>query len=285
MNTKLLSLYGLKWNPFSSELPIEALHLAPRPEEFLWRLEHSLVREGGFALITGEPGTGKSVLLRLLAERLAPLREVSLAPIERPQSNLGDFYREMGERFGLAIRPHNRWTSFKMLREGFLAHIEQTLFRPVLLIDEAQELTEDLFKEIRVLSSHSFDSRPLLTIILAGDGRLLEKLARPDLLPVHSRIRARLLLEALPSGELRPYLEHLLEAAGNPALMTPGLVATLCDHSLGNLRAMVNLGAQLLDAAAQRELPQLDEKLFLELFDPNRRRDSRRRSPRTQGAL
>jgi type II secretory pathway predicted ATPase ExeA len=81
MNKKLLALYGLKWNPFSPELPVEGLFITPAMEQFNWRIEHSLIREGGFALITGEPGTGKSVGLRLLADRLAKLvslREVSV---------------------------------------------------------------------------------------------------------------------------------------------------------------------------------------------------------------
>jgi len=81
---KLLSLHGLKWNPFSPEVPTEALLVTPRLEHFGWRVEH-LAREGGFALITGEPGLGKSVALRLLAERLAAharrsVRCAALAP-------------------------------------------------------------------------------------------------------------------------------------------------------------------------------------------------------------
>jgi len=78
MNKKLLALYGLKWDPFSPELPIEALFITPKVKNFLWRLEQNQVREGGFALITGDPGTGKSVVLRLLAERLEQLREVTV---------------------------------------------------------------------------------------------------------------------------------------------------------------------------------------------------------------
>ena len=75
MNKKLLSLYGLKWNPFSPDLPIEALRVVPKVQSFCWRIEQALVREGGFALITGDPGTGKSVVLRILAERLEALRD------------------------------------------------------------------------------------------------------------------------------------------------------------------------------------------------------------------
>jgi type II secretory pathway predicted ATPase ExeA len=64
MNPSLLARYGLKWNPFSQELPTEALRLTPQAEDFLWRIEQNHVREGGFALIHGDPGTGKSVVLR-----------------------------------------------------------------------------------------------------------------------------------------------------------------------------------------------------------------------------
>ena len=65
-NKKLLALWGLKWNPFSPELPGEALLVTPKIENFTWRVEQ-LVQEGGFALITGESGTGKSVALRIVA--------------------------------------------------------------------------------------------------------------------------------------------------------------------------------------------------------------------------
>ena len=83
---KLLSLWGLKWNPFSPELPSEGLLVTAAIENFAWRVEQ-LVQEGGFALISGESGTGKSVALRIVAERLAALRDVVVGVLERPQSN------------------------------------------------------------------------------------------------------------------------------------------------------------------------------------------------------
>jgi type II secretory pathway predicted ATPase ExeA len=266
MNKKLLSLYGLKWNPFSPELPSEALWVAPKLEDFGWRIENGLVREGGFALITGHPGTGKSVALRLLAERLSGLRDVVIGALAHPQSNLADFYREMGELFGVALKPHNRWGGFKVLRERWLAHIETTLARPTLLIDEAQELSPPVLAELRLLSSTQFDSRIILSVVLAGDARLAEALRRDELLPLGSRIRTRLHLDYAQRDDLLACLEHLLRTAGNAKLMTPELMHTLCDHAAGNYRVLTNMAAELLSAAAQRESTQLDEKLYLEVF-------------------
>jgi len=266
MNKKLLALYGLKWNPFSPELPTEALHLTPKIENFCWRIEQSLIREGGFALITGDPGTGKSVVMRLLAERLGQLRDITIGAIAHPSSNLADFYREMGDLFGVELKPHNRWGGFKALRERWLAHLEGTLLRPVLLIDEAQEMHPAVLNELRLLASMQFDSRTLLTVVLAGDARLTTKLRRDELLPLSSRLRTRLLMEYADREQLLACLKHLLATAGNASLMTPELMQTLCDHAIGNYRVLTSMAAELLASATQQEITQLDEKLYLEVF-------------------
>jgi len=275
MNKKLLALYGLKWNPFSPDLPTEALSLTAPVENFCWRIEQALVREGGFALISGDPGTGKSVVLRLLAERLQRVREISLGAIAHPSSNLADFYREMGDLFAVELKPHNRWGGFKVLRERWLAHLDSTLLRPVLLIDEAQEMHPAVLNELRLLASARFDSRTLLSVVLAGDGRLTLKLRRDELLPLGSRIRTRLNMEYAGREQLLACLKHLQTTAGNAHLMTPELMATLCDHAVGNYRVLTSMAAELLTNAAQQEITQLDEKLYLQVFGspaPERKR-------------
>ena len=268
MNHKLLTLYGLKWNPFSPELPLEALFVTPKLENFCWRIEQALVREGGFALILGDPGTGKSVALRVLAERLARLSDLTVGVLTHPQSNLADFYRELGDLFSVSLQPHNRWAGFKTLRERWFAHLESTRLRPVLMIDEAQEMTTATLSELRLLASARFDSRALLCVILAGDARLAEKLQREELLPLKSRIRTRLATEYASRDELTACLDHLLTAAGNASLMTAPLRHTLCDHAAGNYRVLTTMAAELLSAAAQQERPQLDEKLYFDVFTP-----------------
>jgi general secretion pathway protein A len=280
MNPKLLALYGLKWHPFTTELPTAAIHVPARLEHFCWRIEQGLIREGGFAMIHGDPGTGKSVALRLLAERLSRIADVTVGAIAHPQSNLADFYREMGELFAVPLRPHNRWGGFKALREVWCAHLETTRRRAVLLIDEAQEMSPAVLSELRLMASARFDSQSLLCVVLAGDARLPDKLRREELIPLGSRIRTRLATEPASRDELAACLQHLMNEAGNASLMSTALVHTLCDHAVGNYRILTTMAAELLAVAAQRELPQLDEKLYLEVFAPPETAAPRRASAR-----
>lgn len=262
---KLLSLYGLKFNPFRSGVPAESLYVTPVVDAFCRRVELTIT-DGGFALVTGEPGTGKSGALRVIAHRLAQLPDVTVRTIDRPQSGVPDFYREIGELYGINLRTNNRWGGFKALRALWANHISQSLTRPILIIDESQQMLDSVFSELRLLSSKDFDSRSLLCVIFAGDQRLLERLKSPELHPLESRIRKRLAMNAAHPDELLSCLDHLLAAAGNPALLTNELKRALAEHAVGNYRVMMIAADELLAVAADRELPRLDEKLYLETF-------------------
>ncbi len=276
---KLLSLWGLKCNTFSPELPAEALLVTPKIENFVWRVEQ-LVQEGGFALISGESGTGKSVALRIAAGRLAALRDVTVGVLERPQSRMPDFYRELGDIFSVKLTPSNRWGGFRMLRERWKAHLASSRIKPVLLIDEAQEMTPPVLSELRILSSADFDATSLLTVVLAGDGRLLELLRHPELIPLGTRVRTRLLTESATREELLELLDHALSKAGGPTLMTSGLLDTLVDHCAGNYRVLMTMSADLLAYGMAQEVRQLDEKFYLEVFQPKLPRPAAKKKAR-----
>ncbi len=126
--------------------------------------------------------------------------------------------------------------------------------------------------------SHRFDSQLLLTVVLAGDERLRQRLGRDELLPLGSRMRVRLNTESADTDQLRLCLEHLLTTAGRSSLMTDGVKTTLIEHAAGNDRALVTLATELLDTAAQTQRENLDEKLYVECFNtmPKRRRGSSR---------
>jgi type II secretory pathway predicted ATPase ExeA len=138
--------------------------------------------------------------------------------------------------------------------------------RPVLIMDEAQEALTPALSELRILASKDLDARQLLSVVLAGDARLPDRLRTAELLPLGSRIRRRLVLEYASRDELLACLDHRLAAAGNASLMTPELKATLADHAAGNYRILMNLADELLSVAADRDLPRLDEKLYFDVF-------------------
>lgn len=274
MDKKLLAFYGLKWNPFQPAVPVEALYKSVRHEHFCWRVEN-LVKEGGFALLSGDVGMGKSTTFRMLADRLAALRDVVVGVILRPQSGVSDFYRELGCLFGVQLTSSNRWGGFKTLREKWQAHIDATLMRPVLLLDEAQETPSLVLNELRILSATQFDSRSVLTVVLGGDSRLPKKLKGEELLPLDSRIRVRLHLDAPSNEEMEKLLRYSMQQAGNPRLMSGELATIVVERAGGNPRTMFQLASELLDLATQREAKQIDEKLYLDLAQATSARSTR----------
>ena len=265
MTTKLLSLYGLKFNPFRPDVPIEALYTTPAVDAFLRRVELGIA-DGGFALITGDPGTGKSVALRLLAERLA--------------------------RAARRRRRHHRASAEPHL--GLLPRARRPLRRPApgpqplgRLQGPARALERAHRHDAHAPRAHhrrgpggphhrlqraapARQQGPRLAAAALRRPRRRRSSARapapPELLPLGSRIRRRLVLDYASRDELLACLDHLLDAAGNATLMTTELKATLADHAAGNYRVLMNLADELLAVAADRELPRLDEKLYLEVF-------------------
>ena len=114
--------------------------------------------------------------------------------------------------------------------------------------------------------------------IVGTIARLAELKGHDDLLALGSRIRTRLTLQPASAEDLRATLKHLISAAGNPALMTGELMSTLCEHALGNYRVLASYCSELLSAAAQRELPQIDEKLYFDVFKPPKAMAPRRQA-------
>lgn len=274
---KLQALYGLKWNPFSQDIPAEAIFKTPRFAQFCYRVE-TLALDGGFALITGDSGMGKSANLRALYDHLSKIPEITVGDIIRPQSGLADFYREMGTLFGIELKHSNRWGGYKNLREKWKHHILSTLLRPVLLIDEAQEVPHSVLSELRLLSMEKFDSSSLLTVVLAGDMRLTNAFKLEHLIPLGTRMKTRLVMEPWMKPQLMELIKESIKLAGNPNLITPGLTETLVEHAAGSPRVLMNLAEECLAIGMYKETTQLDEGLFFELF-PTQSSSGARRKP------
>jgi type II secretory pathway predicted ATPase ExeA len=191
---------------------------------------------------------------------------MSAPAYEHAQASVSDFYRELGELFNVHLSPCNRWGGFKALRDRWKAHLESTLMRPVLLIDEAQAMAPTVLAELRMLTSCHFDTASYLTVVLCGDARLTELFRHEDLVPLASRIRTRLVMTYATREQLLMLLKHVICQAGNANLMTESLIHTLAEHAAGNYRLLMAMAAELLVEALNREQPQLDEKLYLDVF-------------------
>ncbi len=199
-------------------------------------------------MIHGDPGSGKSVVMRLLAERLARLADLSVGVIHHPQSNLSDFDRELGDIFSISIRVSNRWGGFKALRARWLDHLGSASRRPVVLVDEAQEMTPMVLSELRLLASARFDSQSRCAwCSRAMRGSSTNCVARNS--SPWARGSEHACTGVATREELLACLEHLLATAGNASLMTKQLRNTLCDHAAGNYRIFIGMAAELLMTA------------------------------------
>ena len=209
--------------------------------------------------------------LRILAGRLSALRDVTVGVLERPQSKTADFYRELGDIFAVKLAPHNRWGGFKALREGWRSHMASA--RIPAGAPGRRSPGDGRRSPGRVPpSSADFDATALLTVVLSGDGRLLDMLRQEQLVPLGTRIRTRLVTEAASREELLELLRHALATAGNVTLMTAELMDTLVDHSAGNYRLLMIMSAELLAHGMAHDVAQLDEKCYLEVFQPGQPR-------------
>lgn len=265
---KRLSRFGLSFHPFASAVAVEVCQITPEAMHVLTRCDH-LASSGGFGVITGETGTGKSTFLRCLQARLRERTDLVCGVLTRPQATISDFYREMGSIFAVTLSPSNRWGGTRVLRERWQAHWSAAHLRPVLIVDEAQEMRVDVLNEIRLMTAAELDAGALLSVVIAGDVRLLELLQERELLPLASRIRVSHRTSAASVMELTQLLEHLLTRAGNPELMTDGLKRSLAEHAMGNRRSLMHLGDQMLEAAlADPACQRLDEALFIRTVRP-----------------
>jgi len=244
---------------------MEAIVPTPRMETFCWRVE-ALLQEGGFALLEGEPGGGKSVSLRFVAQRLETHPDVVVGVLTHPQSAVADLYRELGDLFGVALKPHNRWTGFRELRKKWFEHIATTLYRPVLLIDDAQMMQTPALSELRVLTSAEFDSRSILTVVLAANLQLGDRFRSDELAPLGTRIRVRMRTDSASHEELGEFLRRSLTEAGCPHLMTGELQNILVERSNGNYRILKNLADEILQVGFHEQAKKLDEELYLKVF-------------------
>lgn len=240
-----MDYYGLTAAPFDiTPNPRFLFHSAKHREAFN-HLLYGIRERKGFVQLTGEVGAGKTTLCRALLEQLDG--HYSTALILNPVMSANELMKAIATEFGLMVKGMDRLETMSAINDFLL---KQALAgkETVLIVDEAQDLTEDLLEQVRLISNLETDDRKLLQIVLMGQPELRERLNSPQLKQLRQRITVRYHLKALTHVEVGQYIQHRLALAGSngmpaftgPAVWrvfrysqgVPRLVNAVCDKAL-----------------------------------------------------
>src|ERR1035437_7196801 len=240
------SYFGLTDAPFSIAPDPRYLYMSQRHQEALAHLLYGVNGGGGFVLLTGEVGAGKTTVCRCLLEQIPESCDV--AYIFNPRQTVAELLSTICAEFGIDCPADN--TSVKVYVDCINTYLLDAHARgrhTVLIIDEAQNLSADVLEQMRLLTNLETSQRKLLQIILLGQPELAVMLARPELSQLAQRIIARYHLGPLARLEVAAYVRHRLGVSGTqrqlfPAALTgrlyrlsggiPRIINVLCDRAL-----------------------------------------------------
>lgn len=206
-----LEYYGLKEPPFNITPDPRFLFFSAKHREALNHLLYGLRERKGFVQLTGEVGAGKTTLCRAMLEQLG--EQFSTALILNPVLDADLLMKAVAMEFGLKVKGLDRLDTVAIINE-FLLRETKAGKVPVLIIDEAQDLTNELLEQVRLLSNLETDNRKLLQIVLMGQPELRERLEDPRLRQLRQRITVRYHLRPLTRPEVSQYIQHRLQVSG-----------------------------------------------------------------------
>ncbi len=259
--------YGLKANPFNVNPDPRYLFLTRHTEEALACLTYGVQSRKGFVLLTGEVGTGKTTLVNKLLEWLRQ-QQVPTAFIFNPRFNVAQFLNYMMADFGIPCDSKDKSQILQRLNNWLLDR-HRAGETAVLIVDEAQNLSEEVLEEIRMLTNLETFTEKLLQIVLVGQPELEQKLKQPQLRQLRQRLSLRAKTHALTLDETKAYVQQRLKIAGADgheifdmdalaavhryATGIPRVINLLCEHCL--VSAFVDqqkvIGASVVDAVAR----------------------------------
>ena len=273
--------FGLKHEPFSIAPDPRYLFMSERHREALAHLLYGVKGGGGgFVLLTGEIGAGKTTVCRCLLEQVP--KRCNVAYIFNPKLTALELLKTVCEEFHVPIDMHEPGKVFTAKDyldpfNKFLLDTHAVGLNNVLIIDEAQNLSADVLEQLRLLTNLETNERKLLQIVLIGQPELRSMLRRPELEQVAQRVIARFHLDALSEDETAQYLRHRLAVAGLTSAMPFSQRAMQAIHNAARgVPRRINLVADraLLGAYAE-SVPRVDkrivEKSAIEVFGAERR--------------
>jgi general secretion pathway protein A len=258
--------FGLKENPFALSPDPRYLYLSQRHQDALAHLMYGITGGGGFVKLTGEVGTGKTLMIRAMLLRLPDTVDVAL--VLYPFLSVRDFMVALCDDLHIKRPAENSLKTLIDTLNAFLLENHAKGRRTVLIVDEAHRLNREVLEQIRLLTNLETTKEKLLQIVLVGQPELNSLLARPDMRQLAQRVTARYNLQALLPAETRAYVRHRCQVAGaetplfSPIALhwvhwltggVPRLVNILCDRSLltAYARSKPRVGVRIVRAAAR----------------------------------
>lgn len=273
------AFYNLQRNPFEITPDPSFLFPTARHNEALASLYYGVTSHRGFVVLTGEVGTGKTLILRSLLG-LLQRRDVAFALIFNPTLSPLEFIRYIARDFGLPVGDKRKDELIHVLNTFLLQRYERKL-TTILVVDEAHLLSSEILEEIRLLTNLETSQQKLLQIVLAGQPELDLKLDSHELRQLKQRIALRCHLDALTLNETREYMNRRLRIAGAlPAVQIfsvpaveavfrhargiPRLINTICENALlaGYAQHAPTITSEIIDGVAR------DLRLSVVAVDP-----------------
>jgi general secretion pathway protein A len=224
--------YGLREAPFGTTPDPRFLYQSERHREALAQLVYGVRERKGFIVLTGEIGTGKTTLLRTLLQRLDA--DTPVAYVHNSALTTEGLLEYVLQDWGVKSTGTSHAQRLFELNEFLVGQHRQGL-SPVLVVDEAQNLSVETLEAVRMMSNFETTDRKLMQILLVGQPELRDTLARPELRQLKQRIGLRCHIGPLSAEETRLYVRHRLRVAGaaDPGLFTDAAVQRIVQYSRG----------------------------------------------------
>ncbi|MBT8352809.1 MAG: AAA family ATPase [Deltaproteobacteria bacterium] len=270
-----LSHYNFTEKPFQITTDPKFIWLGEKHLEALSTLKYGIVENKGFLLLTGDVGTGKTILINCLVTKLDI--KATIATLPDPDLEILDFFNSLAESFKI----NKKFES----KGDFLVHLKDFLHKShnenksvLLIIDEAQRLNHKLLEEIRLLSNIELNNKKLINIFFVGQDEFNDILMEERNRAVRQRISLRYNIDPLKKNETTEFIKHRLEVAGAKGnIFTasaiheihlfssgyPRLINVMCDHALltGYTKGIKKIDAKIIrECAEELEIPTKDRK-------------------------
>lgn len=256
--SKWLSHFGLRCAPFSKELAATDLWVPKSRAHIVDQLVDACY-ERGHALLTGEPGVGKTCILRAMRYRL-PDAGFRLTYCHNATLGRRDFYRQLCLTLGLSPKATAAAVFYEV--STHVKQLSEERLHPVFLLDEAHLLHQDVLDHLHILSNYEWDSMALLSLLLVGLPEMHQRMALTRNRSLWSRIHTRVHLGEATDTDTAEYLQHRLAVAGsNASILTSDAITVLHEASGGRLRDLDRITTDALKRATRRKLKKIDRQL------------------------